>query len=127
MKNFLKFISTLAFVCGAVAAIYYFFTKNECECIEDDCEDSEEFFEKKKNTREYVSLNTDVIKSNAKNTKETILNKLDEAAGELKEKAQSIAEGVGIVKEKETSTSDFEFEDFSTEEDLEDSAKPVEV
>jgi hypothetical protein len=45
------------------------------------------------------------------------MNKLNEAAEELKEKAKEAAEGVGLVKDSDKETEDFEFEDFATEED----------
>ncbi len=119
MKKLIKFFGYLAVIAGIFAAVYYFLTKDESECLNSD-EDSEEFFEKKRLSREYVSLNTNETASAVKDAKETIMQKLDEAAMELKEKAQNIAEGVGLIKDKDPDTEEFEFEEFTTEEDSEE-------
>ena len=57
------------------------------------------------------------LKEKAEDTKEVIRSKLNEAAEELKEKAKEAAEGVGLVKDSDKETENFEFEDFETEED----------
>ena len=112
-----KFLAFVAVVGAACAGVYYFLNKDNecCSCDCDDCTDDlgEAFTKKASLKREYVSLSKDNIKSAA----ESIKVKLDEAAEELKEKAQNIAEGVGLVKDDSTETADFEFEDFTTEED----------
>ncbi|MCR5232659.1 MAG: hypothetical protein K6E53_01945 [Lachnospiraceae bacterium] len=129
-KKFGKFLAFTAVVGAACGAVYYVLgKKNEGEGNNAE-DDSSAFFEKN-NDREYVSLNSetmneaaekvsdavDAAKEAAGEAKEAIRNKLNEAARELDEKAKEVAEGVGLVKEKEKDTSDFEFEDFATEED----------
>lgn len=122
-KKFRKFLAFTALTGVACAAVYYVLGNKKEDLYEDEDNGSSDFFEKKSD-REYVSLNTDEIrekaeelKEKAEDTKEVIMNKLNEAAEELKEKAKEAAEGVGLVKDNDKETENFEFEDFATEED----------
>ena len=121
-KKFGKFLAFTALTGAACAAVYYILGNKKDVPYDDGDNGSSDFFEKKAD-REYVSLNADELKEKteeirekAEDTKEVIMNKLNEAAEELKEKAKEAAEGVGLVKE-DKETEDFEFEDFATEED----------
>ncbi|MBR4718715.1 MAG: YtxH domain-containing protein [Lachnospiraceae bacterium] len=125
-KKFGKFLAFTALTGAACAAVYYVLGNRKDDFYDDVDGGSSDFFEKKAD-REYVSLNTEEIKEKAgelkekaEDTKEVIMNKLNEAAEELKEKAKEAAEGVGLVKDNDKETEDFEFEDFTTEEDGED-------
>lgn len=115
-KKFRKFLAFTALTGAACAAVYYVLGNKKDVSYDDDDNGSSDFFEKKTD-REYVSLNADELKEKAEDTKEVIMNKLNEAAEELKEKAKEAAEGVGLVKDSDKETEDFEFEDFATEED----------
>ena len=119
--KFGKFLAFTAVAGAACAAVYYVLGDKKEEILDDN--GSSDFFEKKPE-REYVSLNTDEIKEaagelkdKAVEAKDVILGKLSEAAAEIKEKAQEAAEGVGLVKDSDKETEDFEFEEFATEED----------
>ena len=110
--KFLAFTAVTAAACGAV----YYVLGNRKEAEYDTGENgASDIFEKK--SREYVSLSGDDIKDKAEETKDVIMNKLNEAATEMKEKAREVAEGVGLVKDEDKDTEDFEFDDFTTEEE----------
>lgn len=120
-KKFGKFLAFTALTGAACAAVYYFLGNKKDNTYESEDNGPSDFFEK---SREYVSLNsedlnekTEELKEKAEETKEVIMNKLNEAAEELKEKAKEAAEGVGLVKDNEKETEEFEFEDFATEEE----------
>lgn len=122
-KKFKKFLAFTALTGAACAAVYYVLGNKKDSAYDDADNGSSDFFEKK-NDREYVSLNTEELKEKAEelkekaeDTKEVIRSKLNEAAEELKEKAKEAAEGVGLVKDSDKETENFEFEDFETEED----------
>ncbi|MCR5421292.1 MAG: hypothetical protein K6E98_09810 [Lachnospiraceae bacterium] len=124
-KKLGKFLAFTAVVGVACSAVYYVLGKKKGETeIPDD--DSSEFFEH--NEREYVSLNNEDIASEVKEdvaevkedlneSKEAIMNKLNEAAKEMQEKAKDVADGVGLVKDNNTESIDFRFENLKTEED----------
>ncbi len=117
--KFLAFTAVTAAACGAV----YYVLGNKKDVEYDTGEGgASDIFEKK--NREYVSLNGDdlkekaeELKEKAEETKDVIRNKLNEAAAEMKEKAKEAAEGVGLVKEDDKDTEDFEFDEFTTEEE----------
>ncbi|MCR5001378.1 MAG: hypothetical protein K6A71_06250 [Lachnospiraceae bacterium] len=117
--KFLAFTAVTAAACGAV--YYVLGNRKEAEYGTGESGASD-IFEKK--SREYVSLSGDDIKDKAEDlkekaeeTKDVIMNKLNEAATEMKEKAREVAEGVGLVKDEDKDTEDFEFDDFTTEEE----------
>jgi hypothetical protein len=108
---------------AACGAVYYILGNKKDLSFDPDENGAGDLFEKK-GEREYVSLSGDNLKETAEDlkekadeTKDVIINKINEAASEMKEKAKEAAEGVGLVKDENKDTSDFEFEDFKTEED----------
>ena len=119
--KFGKFLAFTAVTAAACGAVYYVLGNKKDPAYEGD-EGASDMFEKK--DREYVSLNGDDIKEKAEElkekaeeTKDVIMNKLNEAATEMKEKAKEAAEGVGLVKDEDKGAEDFEFDDFTTEEE----------
>ena len=121
--KFGKFLAFTTVAAAACAAVYYVLGNKKDEEYDPDENGAGDIFEKTDN-REYVSLNTENIKETAEElkdkaekTKEVLKEKITEATAEMKEKAKEAAEGVGLVKDEDKSAEDFEFDDFTTEEE----------
>ena len=121
--KFGKFLAFSAMAAAACGAVYYIYGNKRDLSYDSDENGAGDLFEKK-GEREYVSLSGDNLKEKAEElkekadeTKDVLMNKINEAASEMKEKAKEAAEGIGLVKEEDKDASDFEFEDFKTEED----------
>lgn len=121
--KFGKFLAFTALTAAACGAVYYVLGNKKDLAFDPDENGAGDLFEKKEG-REYVSLNgedikeaAEELKDKAEKTKETIKEKLTEAASEMKEKAKEAAEGVGLVKDEDKDAEDFEFDDFTTEEE----------
>ena len=121
--KFGKFLAFTALTAAACGAVYYVLGNKKDLAYDPDENGAGDLFEKREG-REYVSLNgedikeaAEELKDKAEKTKETIKEKLNEAASEMKEKAKEAAEGVGLVKDEDKDAEDFEFDDFTTEEE----------
>ena len=118
-SKFGKFLALTTLAGAACAAVYYFISNGEKNRLSADSDkETGDFFENTP-SREYVSLNNDAPAQDTAGTKATLTQKLGEVANELKEKAQEVADGIGLYKKSEAETSDFEFEEFDNETEAE--------
>lgn len=122
-SKFGKFLAFTALTGAACAAVYYVLGNKKDMSFDPDENGADDLFEKKEG-REYVSLNgedikeaAEELKDKAEKTKEVLKEKITEAATEMKEKAKEAAEGVGLVKDEDKDAEEFEFDDFTTEEE----------
>ena len=120
--KFGKFLAFTAITAAACGAVYYVLGNKKDHSFDPDDNGAGDLFQKE--GREYVSLSGDDVaktaeelKDKAEKTKEVIKEKLTEAATEMKEKAKEAAEGVGLVKDENKDAEEFEFDDFTTEEE----------
>lgn len=121
--KFGKFLAFTTLTAAACAAVYYVLGNKKDQEFDPDENGAGDIFEKT-DEREYVSLNSENIretaeelKDKADKTREVLKEKITEAATEMKEKAKEAAEGVGLVKEEDKGAEEFEFDDFTTEEE----------
>lgn len=127
-KGFGRFLAFTALAGAAAAGVYYYLNndKNKEAAKADFAQDVDNFFENKK-VRDYVSLDKVVSEEN----KEALKNAVEKATEGIKEKAEQVAEKIGIIREDASAeAADFAFKEFkeeSSEEILSEEAPAEEV